>query len=238
MANAHPRGTARDELVDFLFDDRPDDPLAVELAGWLAASAQFRAFTATYRDKVRKKLRGARDAGSRLDLRSELRVAHLLLADERIGLEFEASGSATGGPDFAVTHRGRTVNVEVTRLRRPADPVGIGRAVLAKLRQLPPSVPNMLLLSTEATDTDPHAVDAAAKALRARADARDDAFFARHGLPGGRGFYDRFLRLGAVLLWAEHASGDDRLRLWINASARIESPPRAVRAIVARLQAN
>ena len=236
MASQSGSSTGVEELVAFLIDGAPADPLALELAPWLAGGPRFRAFVTVYRDKVRKKLRGARDTEARLDVRAELRVAHLLLAEPRIDLAFEASGSASGGPDFALTHRGRILNLEVTRLRRPAQPVSAGRALLAKLRQLPPSVPNAVLLATHAAGSDPLAVDVAAKALRARADAQDDAFFARHGLLGSRGFYDRFLRLGAVLVWAEDAAGDNRVRLWVNRSARIGPPARTLRAVVACLQ--
>ena len=108
MASAHPRHSAVEQLVAFLLDDAAGDPLAEELSGWLAASSRYRAFATTYRAKIRKKLRGARDAESRLDVRAELSVARLLLADERIALGFEVSGLA-GGPDFAVTHRGHSL---------------------------------------------------------------------------------------------------------------------------------
>ena len=236
MTSPHARSSAIEQLAAFLLDDAPADPLAEELIGWLASSSRFRVFATTYRDKIRKKLRGAGDSESRLDVRAELSVARLLLADERVALQFEVSGLA-GGPDFAVTHRGRALNLEVTRLRRPPEPVSIGRALLGKLRQLPPSVPNVLLLATGASDIDSLAVDAAVKALRARADAKEEEFFARYGLSGSRGFYDRFLRLGAVLLWSENASSDHRVQLWINQSARIEPPARALRAIHACLQA-
>ena len=69
-------------------------PETDELAGWLASSARFRAFADAHRDKIRKKLRAASDAANRLDVRAELHVAHLLLADRRIDLAFEPGGSA------------------------------------------------------------------------------------------------------------------------------------------------
>ncbi len=236
MVSANARSFATEQLAAFLLDGVAGGPLSEELSAWLASSPRFRAFASTYRDKIRKKLRGARDVESRLDVRAELCVARLLLADERIALEFEVSGLA-GGPDFAVTHRGHALNLEVTRLQRPPEPETIGRVLMAKLRQLPPSAPNVLLLATGTSGADALAIDAAAKALRARADAKDEAFFARHKLAGARGFYDRFLRLGAVLVWAESASADHRAELWVNPSARIEPSPRALRAIQACLRA-
>lgn len=226
--------TAVERLVAFLLDDAGTDALALEVNGWLTASRRFRAFADAHRDKIRKKLRRASDAEARRDVRTELRVASLLLAERAVELAFEASGPA-GGPDFTIAMAGqRPVNLEVTRLRRPPEPEHIGRAVLAKLRQLPPGVPNVLLLATETGGVRPGAPEAAIWALRARADAKDEAFFARHGFVGGRGFYDRFLRLGAILVWAEGAA--DPLVPWENRSARIAVPPRTWRAIMAGLE--
>ena len=75
----------------------------------------------------------------------------MLLADRRIELAFEAYGSGKTGPDFTITFRGsRGFNLEVTRLRRLPDATGLGASLLAKLRQLPPSTPNSVLLATDA----------------------------------------------------------------------------------------
>ena len=98
---------AVERLAQYLFDRvATDDHLADEVAGWLAGSNRFRAFVDANRDKIRKKLRGAADEDARRDVRAELRVAHLLLADRRIELAFEAYGSTKRGPDFTVTFRG------------------------------------------------------------------------------------------------------------------------------------
>ncbi len=122
MARVALRGTSVERLALELFDGSLDDPVAEEVVGWLAESRRFRAFAEAHRDKIRKKLRGARDADARRDVRAELRVAHLLLADRRIELAFEAYGSGKPGPDFTVTFRGeRAFNLEVTRLRRAGD---------------------------------------------------------------------------------------------------------------------
>jgi hypothetical protein len=50
-------------------------------------------------------------------------------------------------------------------------------------------------------------------------------------------FYERYLRLGAVFVWAEHAPPEVRATLWINASARIAMPDRAARAALTCLSA-
>src|SRR6266540_4076032 len=86
-----------DRLVQHLFEGVRDEALRDEVAGWLVGSVRFRAFAEAHRDKIRKKLRGAADAGARLDVRAELRCARLLSADRRIGLTFEAYGSGKGG---------------------------------------------------------------------------------------------------------------------------------------------
>src|SRR5688572_30997671 len=145
-----PPATAVERLARYLRADGDTDPLADELAGWLAGSARFRRFAEAHRDKIRKKLRSAGDVEARRDVRAELRTAHLLLADRRIELAFEAYGSTKRGPDFTVTFRGeRSFNLEVTRPRRAPNAAGPGGPLLAKIRQLPPSVPNAVLLAVE-----------------------------------------------------------------------------------------
>ena len=53
----------------------------------------------------------------------------------------------------------------------------------------------------------------------------------RRGLTGTRAFYERYLRLGAVITWSEEAAtADDRAAIWTNASARIALDPRATDA--------
>jgi len=236
MAHAAP-GTAIEHLIDHLFAGAYAEPMADELAAWLASSKRFRAFADAHRDKIRKKLRGATDAGARLDVRTELRVAYLLLADRHVELAFEAYGSTTGGPDFTVTYRGeRSLNLEVTR-QRHATETGYGGPLVAKLRQLPPSAPNAVLIAIEGDRADAFDVAAAVHALRARADARDDDFFTRRGLRGTRGFHERFLRLGSVLVFCDGATGDARARAWANRSARISVPERALKACLACLRA-
>ena len=237
MAHATAPGSV-ERLAQHLFDGFLADPLAEEAAGWLAGSNRFRAFVDANRDKIRKKLRGAADVEARRDVRAEIRVAHLLLADRRIELAFEAYGSTKRGPDFTVTFRGeRSFNLEVTRPRREPDAAGFAGPLLAKIRQLPPSVPNGVLIAIEGGGADSVDIAAAARSLRDRADAKDEAFFATRGFKGTREFYERYLRLGTVLVWSEAADGDARAATWTNRSARIALPERAVRACVLSLRA-
>jgi hypothetical protein len=226
-------GPAVEQLAGDLFDRARQDPMAEELVGWLAGSARFRVFAQSHRDKIRKKFRTAADADALRDVRAELQVARLLLMDQRIELAFEAYGSGKVGPDLTVTFRGsRSFNLEVTRLRRVPDATGLGAPLLAKLRQLPPSSPNAVLIAIGGSTAEALDVAAATRALRSRADAKDETFFARRGFEGTRGFYERYLRLSGVLVWCEGAVGEARATLWINRSARIPLTERDARASV------
>src|SRR3954454_25120855 len=99
-----------------------DDPVSIELVGWLVGSARFRAFAETYRDKIHKKLGNATDPDTTRDVRAELQGARLLLPDRRVEVSSEAYGSGKIGPDLIVSFRDRpTFDVEVTRLRRLPD---------------------------------------------------------------------------------------------------------------------
>ena len=217
----------------------PADATTRELAAWLAGSRRFRAFAKAHRDKIRKKLRGATDEDARRDVRAELAVAHLLLAEPRIELAFEAYGSTKGGPDFTAGFRGeRSFNLEVTRLHRPPQAAVHGGPLLTKLRQLPPSVPNAVLVAIEGDSADAFDVADAMRGVLARAETKDDAFFVARGFDGTRGFNQRYLRLGAVLVWCEGAAGDARASSWTNRAARIPIPERAARACLACLRAD
>jgi len=230
--------TSVERLARDLLDRVPDDPVAEELLAWLSGSARFRSFAEAHRDKIRRKFRTASDPDALRDVRTELRVAHLILADRRFDLAFEAYGSGRLGPDFTVTYRGaRSFNLEVTRLRRLPTPAGAGSSLLAKLRQLPPSTANAVLLAIDGDTAAAIDVDVVVRTLRSRADAKDEPFFATRRLEDSRGFYERFLRLGGVLVWCEAAAGDARASLWINRSARIALPDQAIRASVRCMQA-
>ncbi len=197
-------------LVAYLADAPEPDPVIADMAAWLAASPRFRAFVEANRDKIRKKLRGATSADARLDVGAELRVAALLLADRRLELAFEAYGAGRRGPDFTVTFRaGRAFNVEVTRRRRPGS-AALEPAILAKLRQLPPSASNVLVVATGGDDPPPDP-GAVLRDLRARADGRDDAFFEAFGLDGSAAFHAGLLRLAAVVAVSSAPEGSARV---------------------------
>lgn len=237
MANSPGPMTAIARMAAFLFEGLADEPLAAEVEAWLGETAPFRAFVEAHRDKVRKKLRVAAGAEGRRDVRTELLVARRLLADRRLEVAFEPYGSRIGGPDFRVTMRGQPpFNLEVTRLRAAADPAHLAGQLLTKLRQLPPSMPNAVLVATELTSIETVDVAGLVREARARADAKDEAFFMGRGFQGSRDFYQRFLRLGGAFVLGEAAPEGSRATLWVNPSARIPLPPRAARACLARLR--
>ena len=215
-----------DNLLDEIFDDRPA-ALRGEFGGWARRSRRFAAFAGAYHSKIRAKLRHATDDDSRRDLRAELETAALLLRDERFSVEYEKYAAAKQrGPDFTVTFKTHTpFNVEVRRLRAVADEDEAARAarlvyVLGdKVRQMPPSIVNLLWLSVDgvlAVDE----VNAAAAALRQQAEGKDDAFFARRGFVGAADFLARYQRLSGVVL---RSPGD--IALWPNPTARHKLRP-------------
>ncbi len=234
-----PHASAVARLARALLDPGRDPALADELARWLASSPRFGAFAEAHEAKIRKKLRGAADAEALRDVRAELLAARLLLADRRLELAFEAYGSARGGPDFTITFRAtRTLNLEITRLRRVPDAAGLAGALVAKLRQLPPGTPNVLVVAIDGSSAANVDVEGAVRAVRARADARDEAFLVARGFDGTRAFYDRFLRLGVVIAWCEGAEAEARAAPWVNRSARIAVPDRALEACLTCLRAS
>ncbi len=224
---------SRERLTEYLVDGEARQPMEADLAGMLAGSPRFLAFALANREKIRKKLRTAVGEDALRDVRAELRVAQLLLEDPRMELAFE-EGGATGGPDFTIRHRGgRSIGCEVTRMRRPPTEVRDARPVLAKIRQLRPSVPNVVIVAIDGRRADELDVANGVLRLRRRADAKDEGFFVHHGFTGTRDFYGRFLRLAAVIAWCEHADEGARTHCWTNRSARIAVPERTLRAIVA-----
>ena len=222
-------------LVDHLGDGEPlRGPLA-DLEGWLAGSSRLRAFVDANRDKIRKKVRLATSVETRLDLWAELRIATRLLADRRIELAFEAYGAGNRGPDFTAMYRGgRPFNIEVTR-RHGSAADGLERTILAKLRQLPPSRANMLVIAVDAAGSGPPDPAPVLRDLRIRADRRADAWFAAHGVPDAAAFHQGLLRLSAVMAWTEPRDGRAIAVEWSNAGARIGMDPAAMRAVTAAL---
>jgi hypothetical protein len=234
-----PRWSKRtDELVrQVALRCRPG--LQSELGHWLENRPRFRAFITANQDKVRKKLTTASDEESRLDVRSELHVAYLILADRRFELSFEAYGARRLGPDLTVTFRAnQRFNLEVTRLRAVVDarPAGeepgpaiarLANVITGKLRQLPGDVPNALVISTQGLALSEAHVAAAARLLKMYSNQQDDLFFARRGFFRARDFSAHYRGLSGVFVLDE-VTGPPGVVFTANREARHPLPKEAV----------
>ena len=126
-------------------------------------------------------------------------------------------------------------NIEVTRRHGPAAD-GLERTILAKLRQLPPSRANILVVAVEAVGDGPPDPALVMRDLRTRADRRDDAWFAARGLADAATFHQGVLRLSALLTWTEPPGGRSGASAWTNSGARIALDGAALRAIEGALR--
>lgn len=190
------------------------------------SSTRFTAFVETYRDKIRKKIRVAREPESLLDLRGELEIAYSLLNDRRFEVEYEPYASTQKrGPDFAVTYRRNLkFNIEVTRLRvdenelaelnLPRKSERIMRILLSKLGQMQPGKANLLIIHTRKELAQAIQLDELMQEIKTRAEKKDPAFYTLSGYINPAAFYKDFLHLSGILLWAEGA------QLWVNKQAR------------------
>src|SRR5262249_16243288 len=144
-----------DELLDYLVEDR-SSVFATQCDEWMDASPRFAAFVERCRDKIRKKVRALRDDEGQRDLLAELAVAYRLLLERQFTVEYETyAAGKVRGPDFTVTYKTHTpFNVEVKRLRTSSSrakgrEIRLLDATCDKLRQMPPSRANLLVLATD-----------------------------------------------------------------------------------------
>lgn len=192
-------------LCDALFGTTP---LAAPCYTWAVENPRFAAFLDTYQGKIGKKLRGIADDDGSLDLLAELDVAHRLLSDRAFTLIYEPYlAERQRGPDFGVTFKTHTAfTVEVRHLRlSPADLDQRLTAVLAeKLRQLPPSSPNVLALKNGTGQAiTSERIGATLDGLAALAQKRDDDACRRRGFADARDLSRRLERLSAVAVLQE-----------------------------------
>jgi hypothetical protein len=231
---------AVEDLLAYFFDGRPNG-LAAALAGWMAASPRFAAFADTYRDKIRKKIRGIREAETFRDLQQELETAYLLLQEPRFHVVYEPYKKDTRSPDFSVTFRSRlTFNIEVTRIRAIKPGYAGGAAgsieagqpgsrlidtVCSKLGQMLPGMVNVLVIHTDDEPVAGLELERVMARLRERAERRDPNLFARGGFQGSPDFFKHYLRLSAVLV---RSAGGQALTnpavLWLNKQAKHPLP--------------
>lgn len=216
--------TKQADLIAYLFEGQPHQ-LSGTLLSWMDASPRFVTFVETYRDKIRKKIRVARDPESALDVLGELAVACGLLADRRFEIAYEPYSSAKRrGPDFAVTYRvNLTFNVEVARLRMEGGADGAGqsrteerilRILLNKLGQMQPGMANLLAILTHAEVARSFDLAGLLHDIKTRAEAKDPIFYTASRYTGPADFYRDFLRLSGIVLWSSGA------QLWVNKQSR------------------
>ena len=217
--------TKQADLIAYLFEGQPH-PLSGTLLSWMDASSRFVDFLETYRDKIRKKIRVARDPQSTLDVFGELAAACALLADRRFDVAYEPYASAKQrGPDFAVTYRvNLTFNVEVARLRMESGRADgavrarieerIIRILLNKLGQMQPGMANLLTILAREETARSIDLSALLHDIKTRVEAKDPVFYTASRYTGPAAFYRDFLHLSGIVLWSPGA------QLWINKQAR------------------
>ncbi len=224
-----------DELLVYIFEGKTHD-LATQFAAWVMASARFKAFAETYRDKIRKKIRGIRDEQGLRDLQFELEVAFLLLQERHFAVEYEKGGvGKQRGADFHVTFRTRIpFNVEVKHIRfseqeqrsEEQEFSKIVNTACQKIGQLAPGMINLLVVTYDTAIHGGYDVVASMSRLRLLAEQRDDAFFLKRGFEGSRDFLKQFQRLSAVLFRSNHVAPGQAAQsiFWPNALARPRLP--------------
>lgn len=200
-----------DELLAYLFGDA-EHVLYKQLETGLRASRTFRSFAETYRDKMRKKIRLAKDAATLQDLKIELEVAYLLVQERRFQVEYEKHGlGKQRSPDFTVTFRTRVpFNVEVTRVRQakpdqesssPERPTvyKLMEVICDKVGQMQPNAINVLMLGIEGQPEGDDLAQAATR-LKTMADQKVEAFFTGRGFKNAADFYKQYQNLSAMIL--------------------------------------
>ncbi|MBL8166383.1 MAG: hypothetical protein JNJ61_30640 [Anaerolineae bacterium] len=223
-----------DDLLTYIFDGQ-NPALYAEFEGWVRESRRYKAFATTYRSKIRTKLKQAHDEAMVKDVRAELEVAALLLREERFMLEYEKyAASKQRGPDFTVMFRTHTpFNVEVRRVRgvelEDGDDARITKlmAVLCdKVGQMPPSIVNLLWLTTERALTEAD-VARSGRTLLQLAERKEELFFTRRGFESAAEFLKAYQRLSGIVVWQPGAPV-----LWPNALARHKTPPDIMTALL------
>ncbi len=217
--------TKQADLVRYLFDGR-ENAVSIEMLEWMEASARFTGFVEIYRDKIRKKIRVARDAESLLDVRCELAAARCLLQDRRFDVAYELyAGAGRRAPDFTATYRENLVlNIEIARLRvmeSEAAETGLQRKeervvgiLLDKLAQMQAGMPNLLLIYTRSDVA--RSIDLAAllHVLQIRIERKDPVVYSLGRYSSPAAFYRGFNRLNGVFLWG------GSVQQWVNKQAR------------------
>jgi hypothetical protein len=194
------------DLVTYIFANTRS-ALAMQFAQWVQSSPRFRTFAETYRDKIRKKVRGIAEVEGYGDLQAELATAYFLVPERRFMVEYEKYGvGKQKGSDFSVTYKTHTrFDVEVTRLRRgqpgsSSEPGKLANTLCAKLDQFSAGMINVLVMAVEDEDYSEEDLVGGLRMLQERAESKDDEFFTRRGFLGARDFSRHYGRLSAIRL--------------------------------------
>jgi hypothetical protein len=229
-----------DELRTYIFDGQPhllDPPMAT----WLTASRRYAEFVATFRDKIRKKIRTLQDQESLLDLRLELETAYALLQERRLSLAYEPKHPGQARcPDFAVTFTtSLTFMLEVTRLRAQAagqtPPIAplvdrLADTVGGKLGQLLPQHSNVLLIGVEDPGLTAADLRAVMLRIRQRAERNEAPFLHRHRFRDRADFFQHYQRLSEILVRGPALQAAAPL-VWVNPQAKHPLPARVRTAL-------
>ena len=106
------------ELVEYIFERK--DQLTRTFLRNLKSSPRFRKFAYVYRDKIRKKVRDAKDDNEAIkDVLAEITLAYHVLQIDRFSVEYERYNTKEPHPDHTVTdsESGIVFNIEVKRIR-------------------------------------------------------------------------------------------------------------------------
>ena len=250
--------TQTDDLLYYLFDGK-SNLLVPPMERWLTSSRRFAAFAATFRDKIRKKVRTTQDQQNVFDLQLELETAYLLLQERALSVAYEPEQSkGIRSPDFAVTFTTSTsFMVEVTRLQTDSKnmagesreqlpvsqpgtvpaipPLGtrLADAVLSKLGQMLPQRGNVLLIAVEAPQLAPGDVRNVMLSIQHRVERNDSSVLQGYGFLDRADFFRHYQRLSEVLVRVPHLRSDKTMLTWINPQAKHPLPTR-VRTILYR----
>ena len=220
-----------DQLLAYLFDENPHT-LTGPVSRWIDSSRRFKEFAIEYRDKIRKKIRITQSDSAIQDLTAELEVAYQLVQQKRFTVAYEPYGSEKArGPDFAVTFKSFTFNVEVTRihsgnLEMKGTPIGFdpqqvnGRlmdTVCDKLGQMRPGMSNVLIIITDSTFFAALDLEQALTQLKDRVEQKEEGLYGRYGFVKPADFFKYYLRLSAILTRTPGSQGTKIYsNLWLN----------------------
>ena len=225
-----------DELAAYIFDGQPHF-LSAGMETWLVSSRRFAAFVDTFRDKIRKKIRGLPDQESILDLGLELESAYLLLQERPFSVVYEPDRATGGrGTDFAVSYTTRlTFMLEVTRMRaEAADQNDFGarlsETICGKLGQMQAQRSNVLLVGVESQQLTANDLRSIMLNLQQRAERNELPFLNRY-FRDRADFFQHYLRLSEVLVRDSHLQSSRSAVGWLNPQARHPLPSKVRTAL-------